>query len=265
MPGGIRRVLFSRECPVVLVREGGCTEPPVDGIAFELVLPYIYADAYRLAVENGYTGAAEDYNAALSDVPEAVAGSRALASLAAETAMGKKMIAEALTAQGVPTGADAPMAEMAEGVRSLYAIPSVDEGSRDHTVRGSSLMRYDIINELNRHRRADMPYSFGMTFTGDDAEFPQGADGWLLSDGTRLGAEGGAHRFADGDGGHYAICYFASDFYAVPWPAGVVLIDCAAVDSHPCISRSTAPPWCRSWWMPTLRTTQPATSPCRRA
>lgn len=230
-PDGYRKRVEPQLLDIELVNDAG--DCPTEAQT-EVAVAYAVIDAYDMAVASGYEGTREEYTASLGMLPD-------LAATVSDLRQGKREIAEALTEQGIPTAADAPMAEMAEGVRSLYAIPSVDEGSRDHTVRGSSLMRYDIINELNRHRRADMPYSCGMTFTGDDAVFPQGADGWLLSDGTRLGAEGGAHRFADGDGGHYAICYFASDFYAVPWPAGVNLIDCAAVDSHPCISRATAP------------------------
>lgn len=247
-PTGIRRVTFSRKLDGVrLVRTGGCTEPPMEGVAVRVILPFIYADAYRLAAEQGYAGEPADYARALMDVPEAVAGAKALAALAAETASGKAAVADALTAQGVPTDADAPLASMAEGVRSLYAVPTAEAGAVDsclHHTEADVTAAFDIRNIVGRHRRAEFPHICGATFalSGTTREVTLPAcDAVVLSDGTSLhDVTPGTVITLDGTAtAGWAVFHFREDFFAWPWLGGVVHYDLCAIGSHPCFSTST--------------------------
>lgn len=208
----------------------------VSTVSISTTIAVVSVNAYQQAVKQGFTGTQEEYYAGLGMLPD-------LATLTSDLRQGKREIAAALTAQGVPTQADAPMAEMAEGVRSLYAVPDVDAGSRDRAIHAGAYSHYDMVNEVNRHRRADYPYVCGCSFLGREVTLA-GADATLLSDGTWIvGAEETSHVFDDGMSAHYAIFYFKQDFYSFPWPQGVTIVDIAALDSHPCFSASSAKPF----------------------
>lgn len=200
----------------------------------EASVPYAVIDAYDMAVASGYEGTREDYTASLRLLP-------GLAATVSDLRQGKREIAEALTEQGIPTAADAPMSEMAEGVRRLYAVPDVDAGARDRacSTDADHTGAYDMVNEVNRHRRGDYPYVCGCSFIGREVTLA-GADATLLSDGTWIeGRDAVEHTFAGGMS-HWAIFYFKEDFYGFPWPQGVSVCDIAAIDSHPCFSASSA-------------------------
>lgn len=231
---GCRRCDVVLQPPYKLVRNGGCCMP-TDAV-IEVLAPYAVIDAYDMAVASGYNGTRQDYTTSLGMLPD-------IAATISDVSQGKREIAAALTAQGVPTQADAPMAEMAEGVRSLYAVPDVDAGSRDRAIHAGVYSHYDMVNEVNRHRRGDYPYVCGCSFVGREVTLA-GADATLLSDGTWItGAEETSHVFDDGMSAHYAIFYFKQDFYSFPWPQGVTIVDIAALDSHPCFSASSAKPF----------------------
>uniref|UniRef100_A0AAU8AUP3 Capsid protein n=1 Tax=Dulem virus 40 TaxID=3145758 RepID=A0AAU8AUP3_9CAUD len=203
----------------------------------EASVPYAVIDAYDMAVASGYEGTREDYTASLRLLP-------GLAATVSDLRQGKREIAEALTEQGIPTAADAPMSEMAEGVRRLYAVPDVDAGARDRacSTDADHTGAYDMVNEVNRHRRGDYPYVCGCSFIGREVTLA-GADATLLSDGTWIeGRDAVEHTFAGGMS-HWAIFYFKQDFYSFPWPQGVTIVDIAALDSHPCFSASSAKPF----------------------
>lgn len=235
-PDGVKDKVVVMPLDIELVGEtGDCSCPGTAEV--EVMLDFAVVSAYETACKEGFSGTQEEYYAGLGMLPD-------LATLTSDLRQGKREIAAALTAQGVPTQADAPMAEMAEGVRSLYAVPDVDAGSRDRAIRSGVYSHYDMVNEVNRHRRADYPYVCGCSFLGREVTLA-GADATLLSDGTWIvGAEETSHVFDDdGMSAHYAIFYFKEDFYSFPWPQGVTVGDIAALDSHPCFSPSSAKPF----------------------
>lgn len=235
-PDGVKDKVVVMPLDIELVGEtGDCSCPGTAEV--EVMLDFAVVSAYEAACKEGFTGTQEEYYAGLGMLPD-------LAALTSDLRQGKREIAAALTEQGVPIQADAPMAEMAEGVRSLYAVPDVDAGSRDRAIRTGVYSHYDMVNEVNRHRRADYPYVCGCSFVGREVTLA-GADATLLSDGTWIvGAEETSHVFDDdGMSAHYAIFYFKEDFYSFPWPQGVTIGDIAALDSHPCFSASSAKPF----------------------
>lgn len=235
-PDGVKDKVVVMPLDIELVGEtGDCICPGTAEV--EVMLDFAVVSAYEAACKEGFTGTQEEYYAGLGMLPD-------LAALTSDLRQGKREIAAALTEQGVPTQADAPMAEMAEGVRSLYAVPDVEAGSRDRAIRSGVYSHYDMVNEVNRHRRADYPYVCGCSFVGREVTLA-GADATLLSDGTWIvGAEETSHVFDDdGMSAHYAIFYFKEDFYSFPWPQGVTIGDIAALDSHPCFSPSSAKPF----------------------
>ena len=233
-PDGYRKRVEPQLLGIELVNDAG--DSPTEAQT-EVAVAYAVIDAYDMAVASGYEGTREEYTASLGMLPD-------LAATVSDLRQGKREIAEALTEQGIPTAADAPMTEMAEGVRSLYAAPDVDAGSRDRAIRSGVYSHYDMVNEVNRHRRADYPYVCGCSFLGREVTLA-GADATLLSDGTWIvGAEETSHVFDDDRmSAHYAIFYFKQDFYSFPWPQGVTIGDIAALDSHPCFSASSAQPF----------------------
>ena len=233
-PDGYRKRVEPQLLGIELVNDAG--DCPTEAQT-EVAVAYAVIDAYDMAVASGYEGTREEYTASLGMLPD-------LAATVSDLRQGKREIAEALTEQGIPTAADAPMTEMAEGVRSLYAAPDVDAGSRDRAIRSGVYSHYDMVNEVNRHRRADYPYVCGCSFLGREVTLA-GADATLLSDGTWIvGAEETSHVFDDDRmSAHYAIFYFKQDFYSFPWPQGVTIGDIAALDSHPCFSASSAQPF----------------------
>lgn len=235
-PDGVKDKVVVMPLDIELVGEtGDCICPGTAEV--EVMLDFAVVSAYEAACKEGFTGTQKEYYAGLGMLPD-------LAALTSDLRQGKREIAAALTEQGVPTQADAPMAEMAEGVRSLYAAPDVTAGSRDRAIRSGVYSHYDMVNEVNRHRRADYPYVCGCSFLGREVTLA-GADATLLSDGTWIvGAEETLHVFDDdGMSAHYAIFYFKKDFYSFPWPQGVSVGDIAALDSHPCFSASSAKPF----------------------
>ncbi len=233
-PDGYRKRVEPQLLGIELVNDAG--DSPTEAQT-EVAVAYAVIDAYDMAVASGYEGTREEYTASLGMLPD-------LAATVSDLRQGKREIAAALTEQGVPTQSDAPMTEMAEGVRSLYAAPDVDAGSRDRAIRSGVYSHYDMVNEVNRHRRADYPYVCGCSFLGREVTLA-GADATLLSDGTWIvGAEETSHVFDDDRmSAHYAIFYFKQDFYSFPWPQGVTIGDIAALDSHPCFSASSAQPF----------------------
>lgn len=230
-PDGYRKRVEPQLLDIELVSDAG--DCPTEAQT-EVAVAYAVIDAYDMAVASGYEGTREDYTASLRLLP-------GLAATVSDLRQGKREIAEALTEQGIPTAADAPMAEMAEGVRRLYAVPDVDAGARDRacSTDADHTGAYDMVAEVNRHRRADYPYVCGCSFIGREVTLA-GADATLLSDGTWIeGRNAVEHTFAGGMS-HWAIFYFKEDFYGFPWPQGVSVCDIAAIDSHPCFSASSA-------------------------
>lgn len=233
-PDGYRKRVEPQLLDIELVSDAG--DCPTEAQT-EVAVAYAVIDAYDMAVASGYEGTREDYTASLRLLP-------GLAATVSDLRQGKREIAEALTEQGIPTAADAPMAEMAEGVRRLYAVPDVDAGARDRacSTDADHTGAYDMVNEVNRHRRGDYPYVCGCSFIGREVTLA-GADATLLSDGTWIeGRDAVEHTFAGGMS-HWAIFYFKEDFYGFPWPQGVSVCDIAAIDSHPCFSASACKPF----------------------
>ncbi len=232
---GRRRCDVSLELPLELVAEGGTYMPLPDGAVMEMLAPYALLDAYDMAVHVGYQGTREEYMTSVGMLPD-------LAATISDLRQGKREIAQALTDQGIPTAADAPMAEMAQSVRTLYQIPDTAVGAREHVTARGAYSRYDMVAEVNRHRRADYPHCIGFSFTGDTVKLGA-ADACVLSDGTWIAESGAEHTFTDGEAAHYAVCYFREDFFAMPWPDGVEVLDIACLGSHPTFSASTARPF----------------------
>lgn len=231
-PDGYRKRVEPQLLDIELVNDAG--DSPTEAQT-EVAVAYAVIDAYDMAVASGYEGTREEYTASLGMLPD-------LAATVSDLRQGKREIAEALTEQGIPTAADAPMAEMAESVRTLYQIPDTSAGAREHVTARGVYSRYDMVAEVNRHRRADYPHCIGVSFVGDTVTLGA-ADAYALSDGTWLSESGAKHEFTDGERAHYAVCYFHEDFFAMPWPQGVDVLDIACLGSHPTFSASTCRPF----------------------
>lgn len=231
-PDGYRKRVEPQLLGIELVNDAG--DSPTEAQT-EVAVAYAVIDAYDMAVASGYEGTREEYTASLGMLPD-------LAATVSDLRQGKREIAEALTEQGIPTAADAPMAEMAESVRTLYQIPDTSAGAREHVTARGVYSRYDMVAEVNRHRRADYPHCIGVSFVGDTVTLGA-ADAYALSDGTWLSESGAKHEFTDGERAHYAVCYFHEDFFAMPWPQGVDVLDIACLGSHPTFSASTCRPF----------------------
>lgn len=232
-PDGYRKRVEPQLLDIELVSDAG--DCPTEAQT-EVGVAYAVIDAYDMAVASGYEGTREDYTASLGLLP-------GLAATVSDLRQGKREIARALTEQGIPTAEDAPMAQMAESVRSLYQKPAAGTGGA--SIRGGIVSRYDMFAEVCSHKRGDYPYSVGYSFEGDEIVLGE-SDAALLSDGTWLegGCGGTTHTFTDGELSHYAICYFASDFFAMPWPRNLSeILNIASVDSHPTFSATTSLPF----------------------
>lgn len=70
-PDGFRTHAHRSRLPIELVEDGcDCGCPGIESV--HVTLPYIYASAYRQAVEQGYAGSEEEYGRMLASLPETV-------------------------------------------------------------------------------------------------------------------------------------------------------------------------------------------------
>ena len=225
--------------PVVVEWEGQIPDPEFpDG--FRKV-------ALKFSANLTLTSETEVSLAAAEEIPVPAGVLQALTRVAADVDSGKQRMAEALTAQGIPTDSGEPLSEMADKVLDLQLAVEGQPGITDQTL-GGVLPTYDLLNELRNHQRADYPYCCGVLFprVTPSVELKM-ADAYLCSDGFFTEEQDVAHTLADTDRDlSFVIYYFRERRYTVPTYINPIL-RAFALNGHPCWALDKLIPDIRSY------------------
>ena len=138
-----------------------------------------------------------------------------------EWAKGKGDIIKALGKWGTRADAADSFADLAAKIEALPVKGENEQGVIPHATSGG----WDLLNELNNHRRIDYPYCWGVLLD-DSYRIVElsGADAYYTSDG-HFREGNGEHAFRDVPGRHgrYVIYYYREPEYMVQTSLGRVL------------------------------------------